>query len=137
MFPWLQNEIIFYTSPLKKVYDNALNTLHKFTKDVIREKRTLQEASQIENSTLENPKGRVAFLDLLIQATLPDGSKLNDADIQEEVDTFMFEGHDTTACAITWSLYLLGKHPKVLQLVIILSTSLTNSMKPCLFILPS
>ena len=45
------------------------------------------EVSQIENnSTLENHnKGRVAFLDLLIQATLPDGSKLNDSDIQEEV----------------------------------------------------
>ena len=47
MFPWLQNEIIFYTSPLKKVYDNALNTLHKFTKDVIREKRTLHNEAKI------------------------------------------------------------------------------------------
>ena len=53
--------------------------------------------------------GRIAFLDLLLKAVLPDGSKLNDDDIQEEVDTFMFEGHDTTACAISWSLYLLGK----------------------------
>ena len=53
------------------------------------------------------------ILDLLFQAVLPDGSKLNDTDIQEEVDTFMFEGHDTTACAISWSLYLLGKHPNV------------------------
>ena len=53
--------------------------------------------------------GRIAFLDLLLQAVLPDGSKLNDDDIQEEVDTFMFEGHDTTACAISWSLYLLGR----------------------------
>ncbi len=51
--------------------------------------------------------GRIDFLDLLLKAVLPDGSKLNDDDIQEEVDTFMFEGHDTTACAISWSLYLL------------------------------
>ena len=54
--------------------------------------------------------GRVAFLDLIMKAVLPDGTKLNDDDIQEEVDTFMFEGHDTTACALSWSLFLLGNY---------------------------
>ena len=57
----------------------------------------------------------VTFLDILISATLPDGSKLKDSDIQEEVDTFMFEGHDTTACGLSWLLYLLGKHPEVIS----------------------
>ena len=34
-------------------------------------------------------------------------------DIQEEVDTFMFEGHDTTAAAVTFFCYLMGCHPDV------------------------
>ncbi len=58
-------------------------------------------------------KGPIAFLDSLMTVKLPDGSMLNDADIQEEVDTFMFEGHDTTACALSWTLFLLGNHPEV------------------------
>ena len=110
IFPWLRNETLFKASPLKKIYDEALYKLKKFTKDVISEKRKIYE----QNADVDAlPKGRVAFLDLLMRAVLPDGSKLNNADIQEEVDTFMFEGHDTTACAISWILYLLGKHPKV------------------------
>ena len=35
IFPWLQNEFIFSYSSLKKIYDESLHTLHKFTKDVI------------------------------------------------------------------------------------------------------
>ena len=116
IFPWLQHEILFNASPLKKVYDEALYKLQKFTKDVISEKRKIYE----QNAEVDAlPKGRVAFLDLLMRAVLPDGSKLNDEDIQEEVDTFMFEGHDTTACAISWTLYLLGKHPKVFLIFLV------------------
>ena len=40
-------------------------------------------------------------------------SSLTFDDIQEEVDTFMFEGHDTTAAAASWACHLIGSHPDV------------------------
>lgn len=42
---------------------------------------------------------RVAFLDMLLKAKSVDPT-IKFSDIQEEVDTFMFEGHDTTAAAV-------------------------------------
>ena len=34
-------------------------------------------------------------------------------DLQEEVDTFMFEGHDTTTSATGWACHLIGSHPHI------------------------
>lgn len=39
-------------------------------------------------------------------------SSLSDKDFYAEVDTFMFEGHDTTASSISWILYALALHPE-------------------------
>ena len=57
----------------------------------------------------EGKKKRTAFLDLLLD--LKDAGQLSLSDVTEETDTFMFEGHDTTAHGIIWALYSLGRNP--------------------------
>ena len=53
-------------------------------------------------------KKRLAFLDLMIDAH--NNNELTIDDIIEEVDTFMFEGHDAVATNIAFCLYLLSTH---------------------------
>ena len=61
-------------------------------------------------------KRKLALLDVLLQSTI-DGKPLTNLDIREEVDTFMFAGHDTTTSAISFCLYNLAKHPAIQQKV--------------------
>ncbi|KAH6946604.1 hypothetical protein HPB50_014162 [Hyalomma asiaticum] len=60
-------------------------------------------------------KRRRPFLDLLIVEHLKNDKYITKEDIREEVDTFMFEGHDTTAVGISWALFLIGHHPQEQQ----------------------
>lgn len=55
-------------------------------------------------------KKRLAFLDLLLE--MVDKGTLTLQDVREEVDTFMFEGHDTTSAGMNWALQMLGSHPE-------------------------
>ncbi len=71
----------------------------------------MERADDFDGSSIENTK-RVAFLDTLLKCKKID-QKITYDDIQEEVDTFMFEGHDTTAAAASWACFLIGSHPEV------------------------
>ena len=59
-------------------------------------------------------KKRQALLDVLLQSSI-NGQPLTDVQIRDEVNTFMFEGHDTTTSATSLCLYLLSRHPKIQQ----------------------
>src|ERR1043166_4019206 len=65
-----------------------------------------------------NPTGRDDLLSLLIDAKDPEtGHSMNDEDIRDNLLTFITAGHETTALALTWTLYLLSRHPTISQRV--------------------
>lgn len=49
-----------------------------------------------------------SFLDLLVKMSKESPGLMTDTDIREEVDTFLFEGHDTSSIAMTMALIHLG-----------------------------
>lgn len=108
---------IFFPLLFRKL-NQHIKAMHDFTDKVISERRdTLQKSLNEQSSTgaEENDVGskrRMALLDVLLQSSV-DGQPLSNNDIREEVDTFMFEGHDTTTSAISYTLYLLARHPEL------------------------
>ncbi|XP_017064680.1 probable cytochrome P450 4d14 [Drosophila eugracilis] len=109
---------LLYPKLFAKLND-SVKTMHNFTDSVITERRDLLQKSIAENADANaalfnevGQKRRMALLDVLLQSTI-DGAPLSNEDIREEVDTFMFEGHDTTTSSIAFTCYLLARHPEV------------------------
>ncbi|XP_070264327.1 cytochrome P450 4V2-like isoform X1 [Myotis yumanensis] len=114
---WLWHDVLYLLFKDGWDHKRNLKTLHNFTINVINEraneiKRDEEGKSDDKGTTLSNRK-RKAFLDLLLNVMDDEGNKLSLEAIREEVDTFMFEGHDTTAAGMNWTLYLLGCYPEV------------------------
>ena len=70
-----------------------------------------------ETSNAAGVKKRMTFMDTLIYEHLNHPLEFTELNIREEVDTFMFEGHDTTAWGLIWATYLLGLHPEIQEKV--------------------
>ncbi|XP_011305594.1 cytochrome P450 4C1-like isoform X2 [Fopius arisanus] len=119
--PWLHSDFIFSLTKSGKIHDKCLNIIRGFSKKIIRERqqyheetnnvllKQLQQDDSVLNINFEKSKKRLAMLDLLI-AAMKTHQNIDEDGIWEEVDTFMFEGHDTTAMGITFTLLLLAEH---------------------------
>ncbi|XP_033496469.1 cytochrome P450 4B1-like [Epinephelus lanceolatus] len=108
-FPY-HNDLIFYLSPHGFRYRKACRVAHDHTEAVIRKrKEELKEEKELEHI---QAKRNLDFLDILLLARDENQQGLSDEDIRAEVDTFMFEGHDTTASGMSFILYCLACHPE-------------------------
>jgi cytochrome P450 len=68
----------------------------------------------IIQSRRKQPAGHDDLLNMLLSATEEEtGRGMTDAQLRDEVMTIFVAGHETTANAMAWLLYLVSKHPEV------------------------
>ncbi|XP_044146454.1 cytochrome P450 4B1-like [Bufo gargarizans] len=108
-FPY-HSDLIWHLSPHGFRFRRACRIAHLHTDKVIEERKLqLQNEEELEKV---RQKRHPDFLDILLCSKDEHGRSLSDEDLRAEVDTFMFEGHDTTASGISWMMYCLAKHPE-------------------------
>lgn len=106
--PYLAYNIFYIFS--RKFYEERklVKVLHAFTKDIIEKRRREFHSENIKT----DKKKRLAMLDLLLTAQKEEGI-IDDEGIREEVDTFVFEGHDTVSAALNFTLLVLANNPQI------------------------
>ncbi|XP_002738927.2 cytochrome P450 4V2-like [Saccoglossus kowalevskii] len=119
--PWFWPDTFYNLTEDGKKHGKFLQILHKMTNKVIKDRSAelskhlaSQGQTVTEDTEMTTIGGRkhLAFLDMLLYMHEAD-PEFTFTDIREEVDTFLFEGHDTTAAALTWATYLIASHPEV------------------------
>lgn len=64
-----------------------------------------------------DPGAREDVLSILVRTRDEDGTALDDAELAEQLRTLLFAGHETTATALAWAVWLLHRHPEALARV--------------------
>lgn len=145
---WLRPDWLFNLTKYGKDQIKLLEVIHGLTKKVIQRKKEefksgkrnlIDTSSQKAGNTIAvegvsfgqsvglkddldvdddvGEKKRQAFLDLLMEAG-QNGVVLSEQEVKEQVDTIMFEGHDTTAAGSSFFLSMMGCHPEIQEKVI-------------------
>uniref|UniRef100_A0A4W2HWG7 Phylloquinone omega-hydroxylase CYP4F2-like n=1 Tax=Bos indicus x Bos taurus TaxID=30522 RepID=A0A4W2HWG7_BOBOX len=110
---FLYMDFLYYLTSDGQRFRNACRLVHDFTDAVIQERRRTLPKENIDDFLKAKAKTKTLdFIDVLLLTKDEDGKGLSDEDIRAEADTFMFEGHDTTASGLSWILYNLAKHPE-------------------------
>ena len=101
LFPVLQKDL------------GALTPWGKF----LRQKRQIRDILQAECDRRRQDPDAMGedILSLLLEARYEDGRSMSDGEIQDELMTMLFAGHETTASTLAWSFYWLHRLPEVGQ----------------------
>nr|ACI25369.2 CYP4CB1 [Liposcelis bostrychophila] len=113
---WLRYDAMFRLSSTARLQKKCLEIIHGNDVKIIRERKEEMKTKQPKLKTMEfDEKEKVAFLDLLLE--MQDDVGYTDEDIREQLDTFMFAGHDTVTATLGFLIYSLAEHPDVQEKV--------------------
>ena len=83
----------------------------------IRYRRGLRTVERVVERIVTARKSRSEdagdLLSMLMQARDENGQAMSDRQLRDEIVTLLLAGHETTALALSWAWYLLGKNPEV------------------------
>ncbi len=81
----------------------------------LRLKRAVAQLDDVLYKIIRARRGEKAdrgdLLSMLLAAQHEDGAVMNDKQVRDEAMTLFLAGHETTANALSWTLYLLAKNP--------------------------
>ncbi|XP_072275351.1 ultra-long-chain fatty acid omega-hydroxylase-like isoform X1 [Pyxicephalus adspersus] len=105
-------DFIYRLSSNGRKFRKACKIVHDFTADVVQQRKKALQEKGAEN-WIKSKQGKTTdFIDILLLSKDENGRQLSDEEMRAEADTFMFEGHDTTASGLSWILYNLARHPE-------------------------
>lgn len=92
---------IWFPTKNNKRFNNGIKSIDKVVFDLIEERRKGGEASS-------------DFTQMLMEAEDADtGEKMNNQEVRDELMTIFVAGHETTALALSWTLYLVAQNPEI------------------------
>src|SRR5262249_47026570 len=88
------------------------------TRRNLREKRALERLDRILHTLVATRRSAGEYRDDLLSVLLSardeeSGAQMSDRELRDEMMTLFLAGHETTANALTWTLYLLSQHSEV------------------------
>ena len=96
---------LYVPTPANQKFKRALRTIDDVIYGIIDQRRAA-------------PSEQNDLLDMLLKARDDSsGEKMTDKQIRDEVITIFSAGHETTANLLSWTLYLLARHPDILAKV--------------------
>ena len=78
-------------------------------------KRILHHTVQqmLDERAISGTQDRGDLLSMLLEASYDDGTKMSPKQVMDELVTLFSAGHETTSNALTWTIYLLARHPDI------------------------
>lgn len=111
--PWLHSDWVFFLTPNGRRFQKCCKLVHEVAEEIIAKRRITLASSPSAPEAASHKKRCLDFLDILLTAKDENGEGLTSSEIRDEVDTFLFEGHDTTASAISWAMFSLAEQQDI------------------------